>query len=221
MKKKLLILGSSSPSRLQLLKAIKFIPDIIISPDVEETPLNKETPRALAKRLAEEKNKKIQEEIAKYPEKYFAKNSGLLQIIAENKYAILTADTVAVKGRRVLEKSDNNDIIKKYLEILSGGNHRVYTGICIFDAETAKITSKISESRIKIKTITKGEIEFYLSTEEGRSKAGGYAIAGCASRFVEKISGSVSGISGLDTRIVANLLSSSGFGFSHNFYEKK
>ena len=49
------ILASSSPRRKELLYKIGFIPDVIHSPDIDETPLPNELPSVLAKRLAYQK----------------------------------------------------------------------------------------------------------------------------------------------------------------------
>jgi septum formation protein len=45
--------------------------------------------------------------------------------------------------------------------------------------------------------LTKNDIERYVATEEPYGKAGAYAIQGRAAAFVERISGSHSGIVGL------------------------
>jgi septum formation protein len=42
-----LILASASPRRLALLAQIGITPDEVIAADIDETPLKKETPRAL------------------------------------------------------------------------------------------------------------------------------------------------------------------------------
>jgi septum formation protein len=48
-----LILASSSPRRLALLRQAGVIPDRIVAPAVDETPLPRELPRAHVLRLAE------------------------------------------------------------------------------------------------------------------------------------------------------------------------
>ncbi|WP_424194470.1 Maf family nucleotide pyrophosphatase [Ampullimonas aquatilis] len=52
--KKILLLGSSSPYRQELLRRLK-IPFQIISPNIDETPINNESPEATALRLSCEK----------------------------------------------------------------------------------------------------------------------------------------------------------------------
>ena len=54
------------------------------------------------------------------------------------------------------------------------------------------------------------EIDFYLETDEWKLKAGGYAIQGIASRYINFISGSYSNIVGLPLSDVYRLLFSVG-----------
>ena len=55
MTKQLLILASSSPQRLNLLKLIGVAPDRIIPADINETPLKKELPKDFVLRMSKEK----------------------------------------------------------------------------------------------------------------------------------------------------------------------
>ncbi|RZM08393.1 MAG: septum formation inhibitor Maf, partial [Sphingomonas sp.] len=47
-----LVLASTSPRRLELLGRLGLTPDRIAAPDVDETPLRDEDPRAYAARIA-------------------------------------------------------------------------------------------------------------------------------------------------------------------------
>ena len=55
MTKPLLILASSSPQRLKLLKLIGVTPDKIIPAEINETPLKKEKPKDFVLRMSKEK----------------------------------------------------------------------------------------------------------------------------------------------------------------------
>ena len=79
-----LILASSSPRRLALLRQVGVIPDRIQAPEVDETPLARELPRAHVLRLAEAKVS----DVARRPE-------------AGGAY-VLAADTVVACGRRAI-----------------------------------------------------------------------------------------------------------------------
>ena len=66
-------------------------------------------------------------------------------------------------------------------------------------------------SIIKFKRLSLDEINFYLKTNEWKNKAGGYAIQGIASRYVNFISGSYSNVVGLPLSNVYRLLISAGY----------
>jgi len=54
--------------------------------------------------------------------------------------------------------------------------------------------------------LTPEAVAWYVSTGEGRDKAGGYAIQGLASRLIPRIEGSYSNVVGLPVAAVADLL---------------
>lgn len=171
-----LVLASASPRRSELLSQIGIVPDVIEAADLEETANPGEMPRAHAARLAKEKAKFIS---AKYPNAW-----------------VLGADTVVACGRRILPKAENVDTAKACLEILSGRRHRVYGGITVV-RPSGRITTRMVETRVRFKRLERIEIEAYLTSEEWRGKAGGYAIQGRAAAFVADLNGSYSNVVGL------------------------
>ena len=186
----MLILASSSPRRLELLRQIGIIPDKTVAPDSDETPLKAELPRALALRLAEAKADAVRQ-----------KHTGGF---------ILAGDTVVACGRRILPKCANQEEVKKCLALLSGRRHRVYGGICVIDPAGKKAT-RLAESIVTFKRLSPDEIETYAKSGEGEGKAGGYALQGRAAAFIRFISGSASNIIGLPLFETAQLLASLGY----------
>ena len=75
------ILGSGSPRRLELLAQLGIKPDHIRPPDIDETPLKGELPRAYCARVTREK---------------------LAAIPAGGEDVVLSADTTVALGRRIL-----------------------------------------------------------------------------------------------------------------------
>lgn len=187
-----IILASSSPARLELLKRIKIFPDQILTPDIDETELKKELPNFLAMRLA------------------YAKAIKIAQSVDEG--IIIAADTVAVAGRKVLPKALTKEDVKYCLEQVSGRRHRVYTGVCIIKKTGSELLTRkrLVCSTVKFKRLTVKEIEFFCSLDEGLNKAGGYTITGYAECFVSYIAGSYSNVKGLPLFETANMLNSLG-----------
>jgi septum formation protein len=188
MTKPRLILASASPRRLQLLDRIGIVPDAVLPSDIDETEIPGETPRQIALRLAH----------------------GKADACPDRDAFVLAADTVVAQGRRTLPKAETVDQAEDCMRRLSGGNHRVWTGVALRSPD-GEITTRVSESRVKFKRLSETEIRAYLASGEWRGKAGGYALQGMAEAFIIQIIGSPSGIIGLPLHETVNLLQGAGF----------
>jgi septum formation protein len=96
----------------------------------------------------------------------------------------------------VLPKAENDQQVRDCLELLSGRAHRVLSGVCVA-APGGRSASRISETRLHLKRLTRTEIDAYVASGEGLGKAGGYGVQGRAGAFVMDLSGSYSGVVGL------------------------
>jgi septum formation protein len=197
-----LILASSSPRRLALLNQIGIDPEHLVPANVDETPEKGELPRKLAARLADLKAEAAWEK---------ATAAG----IAANAM-ILAADTVVAVGRRVLPKAETMEEASQCLRLLSGRNHRVYTGICLITPKQ-QVRRRLVETRLRFKRLSHKEMESYLASAEWRGKAGGYAIQGIAGSFVVKLVGSYSAVVGLPLNETADLLAGEGYPVHFNW----
>ena len=191
-----LVLASGSPRRLSLLNQAGIEPDSLQPTEVDEIPAKGELPRALANRLAKTKAQaalasvKIDEEL-------------------RGSY-ILAADTVVAVGRRVMPKAEMLDEAAACLRLLSGRNHRVYTGICLVTPRET-FRQRLIETRVRFKRLSTEDVEAYLASGEWRGKAGGYAIQGLAGTFVVKMVGSYTNVVGLPLYETMSLLGGEGF----------
>ena len=179
-----LILASASSRRLELLRKINIIPEIVEPAEIDETPKKKEKPIEYCKRMAKEKGEFI---FNKYPQK-----------------TILSADTIVICSNKIFGKAKTEDEARNFLKFFSGRKHRVLTVIYIRNKDKAKLvqtTTKVTFNRLE-----KKDIELYLQTREWENKAGAYAIQGYADRFVKTINGSYSNIVGLSLNQAFNLL---------------
>lgn len=181
-----LVLASASPRRKDLLAQIGIKPDAIEPADIDESCLAGELPKPYALRMAIEK----------------------AQAIADTGSLILSADTVVAAGRRILPKAETEQQAKDCLQLLSGAGHRIYGGICLRHGDQLK--TRLVETRIKFKRLSQEEINAYLVSGEWEGKAGGYAIQGRASVFVQSIQGSYTNVVGLSLPETYALLQSSG-----------
>src|ERR1700737_507986 len=170
-----LVLASGSPRRLALLNQAGIEPDSLQPAEVDELPVKGELPRALANRLARAKAEA-------------ALDSVRISEELRGSY-ILAADTVVAVGRRIMPKAEMLDEAAACLRLLSGRNHRVYTGICLVTPKEA-FRQRLVETRVRFKRLSNEDLEAYLASGEWRGKAGGYAIQGLAGTFGAKLVGS-------------------------------
>jgi septum formation protein len=180
-----LVLASTSPRRLDLLRQIGLSPDAVVGAELDESQNPKETPRQLALRLAAEKAARV--------------------AAAEADAFVLAADTVVAVGRRVLPKVEGEADGRRCLELLSGRAHRVLTGVAVA-APDGRTAARLVETRVWFKRLSEAEVQGYLDSGEGQGKAGGYAIQGRAGAFVTSLQGSYSAVVGLPLYETVNLL---------------
>jgi septum formation protein len=182
-----LILGSGSPRRLDLLAQLGLTPHSVRPPDIDETPLTSELPRAYCIRIARQKAEAV---------------------LSETDEVVLCADTTVALGRRILGKPEDAEEASAFLKLMSGRRHRVITAVSV--RKGAKIWEKDVVSQVKMKPLSPTEITAYLATNDWQGKAGGYAIQGPAGAFIPWISGSFTGIVGLPLAETAGLLQAAG-----------
>lgn len=182
------ILASGSPRRKELLTTIGFRPDVIVPPEIDETPHKKENPLAYTKRLALEKAEIVHKN---YPND-----------------VVLAADTTVTTRGRILGKPADEKEARKFLKMLSGRQHTVTTGVCVKYKDITIL--KAPQTKVKFKRLSEEEIDFMIASKEWVDKSGGYMIQGIAAAFATSINGSVSNVIGLPLHIANNALRSVG-----------
>jgi septum formation protein len=174
------ILASASPRRAELLRAAGFEFEIVAA-DVDERVRDGETPDVYVRRLAQ------------------AKSGG-----AVSDAIVIGADTAVVVDGAILGKPIDDADAARMLKRLSGRTHDVLTGVSV-RLGTHEL-SRVETTRVEFAPLTDADIAWYVSSGEGRDKAGAYAIQGLASRFIPRIDGSYSNVVGLPIAGVAELL---------------
>lgn len=177
------VLASASPRRAELLRAAGF--EFIVDPvDVDESALPGEHAGDHVVRLARQK---ASAGARRHPGR-----------------AVLGADTVVVLEGRILGKPRDDDEARRMLAALSGRVHHVYTGVAV--ARNGELRDALDISAVSFGPLTTDEIADYVASGEPRDKAGAYAIQGRASRYVERLEGSYSGVVGLPVAVAHRLL---------------
>jgi septum formation protein len=186
-----IVLASASPRRIELLSQVGLDP-VVMAPEVDETPLRRESPRAMVARLARAK----------------AEAAVPRALRRFSKAVVIAADTtvVAPDGRRILGKPRDRADASRMLALLSGRTHTVLTGYCVLSVSrggSAARFVRVVRSRVTLRKLGRRDIERYLRTGEPFDKAGSYAAQGMGMALIERIQGSYANVVGLP---VAQLL---------------
>ena len=173
-----LVLASQSPRRAEILRQAG-IPFLVRPASVDESALPDEDPDEYVRRLAEAK---------------------ALAVEAAPNETILGADTTVVIGGQMLFKPADAADARRMLETLSGRCHEVLTGICL--RRNSRLVRDSARTRVWFGPMTAREIEEYVASGEPMDKAGGYAIQGLASKFIERIDGCYFNVVGLPVALL-------------------
>jgi septum formation protein len=119
---------------------------------------------------------------------------------------VIGADTIVVKKGHVIRKPTDSNEAKNILKKLSGGFHKVITGVAIIDASSGRIETDVAETMVHVKDLCEDEIDSYLATGEPFGKAGGYAIQGIGALLVDYIQGCFYNVVGLPLSKLDGLL---------------
>jgi len=184
-----LVLASTSPRRLDLLRRIGAEPARIDAPDIDEDPLKGELPRPYVLRIATGK---------------------ALAVTRAADEIILAGDTTIAVGRRILGKPEDEADLRRMLALLSGRRHHCLSAVALIGLD-GKVRTRLSDTIVSFKRLTAQEIDGYIASGEGMGKAGGYAIQGKAEGFVRYLAGSHSGVVGLPVFETRALLQSAGY----------
>ena len=100
---------------------------------------------------------------------------------------VIGADTVVAIDDKILGKPHSQEQAAQMLSLLSGREHRVYTGVTVIRG--GRTLSRWEETKVFFRTMTEEEIAAYVATGEPMDKAGAYGYQGRASVYVERIEG--------------------------------
>src|SRR5690606_32105139 len=187
----LIYLASASPRRSALLRQICAAHEVR-PVHVDETRLPQESPGRYVERLAALKAETL-----------------WTQLSPVERRAVLGADTTVALGEQVLEKPADAADGLRMLALLSGRTHQVYTAVAL--RHEGGCAARLSVSEVTFRELSAEERAAYWRTGEPVDKAGGYAVQGLAAVFIERISGSYSGIMGLPLFETAQLLQTIGW----------
>jgi septum formation protein len=183
-----IILASSSPRRMELLRQVGCDFTVMVSDAIEDN--NQElAPQELAMLHAREK---------------------AMDVVAKVSMddVVIGADTIVVLDGKVYGKPVDSNDARQMLMALSGKEHQVITGIAV--AHAGNIWTDFAITIVKFANSNAEQIQRYLVTGEPMGKAGAYAIQGIGALMVENIHGCYNNVVGLPLRKLSDVLQKAG-----------
>ncbi len=185
-----LVLGSSSIYRRELLQRL-HIPFEIDNPDVDETPLDNESPDVTAVRLAAAKARAV--------------------ALAHPDALIIGADQVAVLEGAQLGKPLNRHNAAGQLRLVRGKEVVFHTALCLLNGQTGYMQTGLVSSRVKFRQLTDRQIENYLDKEQPYHCAGSAKLEGLGIALIQQIvSDDPSALIGLPLIALVSMLAQEG-----------
>lgn len=168
-----LILASQSPRRRELLGFFR-IPFVVRVADIDETM----TPGASA-----------------YSEVARISHLKALAVPRGPEDVVIAADTIVVCQGKILGKPRTKEEAVEMLQMLSGRDHQVMTGMTVLRGDDATVCTEVTD--LHFRKLTAGEIQAYVATGEPMDKAGAYGIQGGAALFCPRMEGDYYNVMGL------------------------
>jgi septum formation protein len=110
---------------------------------------------------------------------------------------VLAADTVGWLDGKVIGKPTDADDAGRILRSLSGREHELWTGVCLWRRPDDLQLAWQEVTRVAFAGLTDAELERYLQTRQWEGCSGAYAIQGTNDPYVRVVEGSTSNVIGL------------------------
>jgi septum formation protein len=191
-----LILASGSPRRRELLEEAGYEFTVIpANEDVECGVCSESGPAGLVTELAFRKAAAVRQQILA------SGNSASL----DSRTVIVAADTVADLDGFVLGKPRDEAHARAMLSQLSGRDHRVLTGLCLWLHHAATPLIKVAVTKLRMDSLSDAQLDEYLDSGQWEGKAGAFGFQDRLG-WVHIVEGSASNVVGLPMELLAEML---------------
>ena len=177
-----LILASQSPRRKELL-GLFHIPFTVRVADIDET---------------------MDPALPPYDEVARVSRLKAEAVPREEDDIVIAADTIVVCDCQVLGKPKDEADARRMLQLLSGRDHQVMTGMTVLQGNRQFVCTETTD--IHFRQLSDREIDRYIATKEPMDKAGSYGIQGGAALFAEKLVGDYYNVMGLPVCRLSQIL---------------
>jgi septum formation protein len=196
-----LILASRSPRRRELLREAGYRFDVVVPDESAEDGIIRpgESPEQLVARLAVQKAADVVRQIHQGHEEQ-----------EETARIVLGCDTVVECAGQILGKPCDVHDAGRILRVLSGREHRVLSGLCLFPVPRGTHRVRTAVTRLHMDPLGDAAIEEYLAGGQWEGKAGAFGYQDRLG-WGHILAGSGSNVVGLPLELLAEMLD----GISH------
>jgi septum formation protein len=181
-----LILASASQGRRYLLSRAGYQFEVIPSNIVEPSGEGATDPRSLVEHIAWLKAAAVAPRI----------EAGV----------VLAADSLGwIHGQPIGKPAEEADA-RRILRLLSGTEHELWTGVCLWRRPSDIQIAWQERSRVSMVQLSDSELDAYLSTRTWQGCSGAYAIQEEGDPYVQVIEGSMSNVIGLPMETLRSVL---------------
>jgi septum formation protein len=182
-----LILASRSPRRRELLAAAGY--RFQVQPPADEAEesgtCGGESPAELVTRLAHQKAADVARRIGR----------GL----------VLGCDTVAECRGQILGKPADREHAREMLETLSGQEHRVHSGLCLWQVPDGRPDIRVAVTTLRMDELSPRQLDEYMASGQWEGKAGAFGYQDGLD-WVNVVEGSESNVVGLPMELLAEMI---------------
>ena len=188
------ILASGSPRRIEMMRNNGFEP-LVMPSSVDETLPLKQGMGDTVMFLALKKARGTEADYFKKIEDGDQQTVEFHSSCGEDAPVIIAADTVVYKDE-IMGQPDNFEDGMRMLKSLKNDVHYVATGVAIIEAGAPHAKVFYEVTKVFFTDYSDEEIAEYLRTDEAYDKAGGYAIQGYFSRYIDRFEGDYDNVVG-------------------------
>jgi septum formation protein len=181
-----LVLASRSPRRRELLIEAGYDFEVVVPDEAAECGIcSRETPEQLVTRLARQKAADVVGRIT----------AGL----------VLGCDTVAECDGQILGKPANEENARRMLQLLSGREHRVLSGLCLWKVPGDQPRIRVAITRLRMDRLSDADLDEYLASGLWDGKAGAFGYQDRMG-WIHVVEGSETNVVGLPMEALAEML---------------
>ena len=183
-----IVLASRSPRRKDILEKLN-LSFIIDPPDIDESPINNESPINYVQRIS-------------------AAKADLVAQRHDKQCIVIAADTSVELQGKIFGQPRDLDEARLMIHKLSGKTHAVHTAVSV--RCEMKIATAVDTAQVTMREVTSELLEWYIGTGESLGKAGAYAVQGHGAALVAGVTGELDTVIGLPVRLLTSLLADLG-----------